>query len=554
MATINKKYWNDFYKFWDEFVVNWCSQREKGIETLQDEDSQALYEAVNGLVFDELPNPYFGDPRNGVDAVIINLNPGGSEKDENKAGTDATQFYSNLKETDKHGNGKGWLMWRFVHDAKCSYKRFVGDEDKNINWSQLNPELRWHRPEVCGVKWWQGLLTEGENGDELYEGKNRKVIHSSASSQRIEWARRIYNNPWIDPAKVFALELCPYHSKSFDFDSKKLDDDNRNRVFNFIADHVIHPALMAVVESKLDFAVAVGKTTAIYLEQQLKQISGGEYKIEARLEREWWEGSDDIGSWNWPTTNDSATGKKRLTHRKYCLFALRDKDGRMARFLVTAAPGGNTTPGKDFEKKKIESELILKYVRGEPLTKKYYDDLQSLPNMRWWKNSNGKIDSSKGKAKQAGQQKSKLASSSRLGIQQLYSNLWNGFSKWCKDNNKRWIDPKKANEKVIYLARGRKYLFKMNNNQLCLGIYCNVAKCEMIRRNCEDKFRTRYENVNWGNPARTGHRTILLPIQGDWRNPSDDLFRKMAEEFEAVRRMLGESGLLQGNGSAAKRS
>ena len=94
----------------------------------------------------------------------------------------------------------------------------------------------------------------------------------------------------------------------------------------------------------------------------------------------------------------------------------------------------------------------------------------------------------------------------------------------------------------------------MNNNQLCLGIYCNVAKCEMIRRNCEGKFRTRYENVNWGNPARTGHRTILLPIQGDWRNPSDDLFRKMAEEFEAVRRMLGESGLLQGNGSAAKRS
>ena len=150
---IDKDYWEEYYKFWDDFVVEWFNQRKQGFKTPQDEDSQAFYKAVDGLDFDELPNPYFGDPKNGVDAVIINLNPGGSEKDKDKKSTDATQCYSNLKKTDEHGNCIGWLMKKFVDDAECSYKWFVGNDDENVNWSQLNPDRRWHRPEVCGVKW-----------------------------------------------------------------------------------------------------------------------------------------------------------------------------------------------------------------------------------------------------------------------------------------------------------------------------------------------------------------------------------------------------------------
>ena len=389
--SINKDYWDDYYSFWDRFVGNWFKEREQGFETPQDKDSKAFCHAVKGLVLDELPNPYFGDPKNGVDAVIINLNPGGSEKDKDKKSTDAAQCYSNLGKTDEHGNCIGWLMKKFVDDAECSYKWFVGNDDENVNWSQLNPDLRWHKPEVCGVKWWQGLLKNEKEGEEpySYEGKTktRKVIHSS--SQRIEWMRRIYNNPWLDPAKVFALELCPYHSKNFDFDSKKLNDGERKHVFNFIADHVIHPALMTVAERNLDFAVAIGKTTAIYLEQQLKKIKGGEkYGIEARLEKEWWDGSDGIKEWGWPTAIDQKTHVERFTYRKYCLFALKDKDGRLARFLVCAAkgPGANSVPGKEFEEN-IEKKLIREYVRTNPLTKESYERIQPSEKMRWWRKS-----------------------------------------------------------------------------------------------------------------------------------------------------------------------
>ena len=209
-VSLNRKekeeYWEAYYSFWDDFVKAWYNRRSHGYEVPQDEISRAYNNAVANLVFDELPNPYFGDPKNGVDAVIINLNPGGSEKDANKAGTDATQFYSNLKYGE---HGRGWLMWKFVYEAMCSYRGFIGN-DKNllkdgkvVNWSQLNPALRGHKPEVCGVKWWQGTNPRRVGG------------------KRIPWLTRIYQNQGLTPEEVFALELCPYHSAGFNCRDKK---------------------------------------------------------------------------------------------------------------------------------------------------------------------------------------------------------------------------------------------------------------------------------------------------------------------------------------------
>lgn len=57
---------------------------------------------ISGLNIDELPTPYLGHPQKGVDAVVIDLNPGGSELigfgDFQGEHSDATQYYSNIGE------------------------------------------------------------------------------------------------------------------------------------------------------------------------------------------------------------------------------------------------------------------------------------------------------------------------------------------------------------------------------------------------------------------------------------------------------------------------
>ena len=256
------KYWDDYYERWDRFVKEWFKERENEKRSENEkypiwekykEISEAYNNAVAKLNFDELPNPYLGDPKNGVDAVIINLNPGGSEKDKNMAGTDATQFYSNIDVGDDVSGG--WLMRKFRDEANCSYKRFVGnDENANVNWSQLNPKLRGHTPEVCGVKWWQGDDPKRVGG-------------------RMGWIRRIYGNENLCPSKVFALELCPYHSKKFKADAK-------SGLKEFIRDRVVLPAVRAVVESKLPFAIAVGATFRAIFDNAGSDLEKNGFKAE----------------------------------------------------------------------------------------------------------------------------------------------------------------------------------------------------------------------------------------------------------------------------------
>ena len=311
---IDEKYWEDYYSFWDGFVKAWYDQRKNGYQKPQDEISKAYDNAVDNLVFDELPNPYLGDPKNGVEAVIINLNPGGSEQDANKAGTDATQFYSNLKDGE---HGKGWLMWKFVHEAGCSYRGFIGNDmnllkdGKVVNWSQLNPALRGHQPEVCGVKWWQGSNPQRVGG------------------KRIPWIRRIYQTN-VEPEQVFALELCPYHSVGFGLNNR--DSIAKRTLSEFIVERVMKPAAMAVVESNLPFALAVGKGVADILDS-----------VGAEFIKEWSHTTPIIG---WPTNS-----RGELIMRTYRRYIVKAHNGQNANIIVTWLKNnrGIPAPGKEFD-------------------------------------------------------------------------------------------------------------------------------------------------------------------------------------------------------------
>lgn len=415
-SRVLSQYWQWYYDFWDKFVKDWFEQCPN---KPSDEVSQAYKGCVGALNFDELPEPYYGTPEKGVKAVIINLNPGMSQTDERKESLEEEKFYSS-KDTYK-GKGphvKRSLVTEFADSCNKQYSKFVQ------KWSCLDPKYRHEKPDLCGVKWWQGLSQSEVGG-------------------RVKWIGRIYNKDLdvqttpsgvkdsIHPLEVFALELCPYHSKSFNLDDEMAFsfDGEKMNVLPFVVEHVLQPALHAVVENPpLPFAVAIGKTFAILLE---KIGSEGKFGIAAKLEKEWWDESEDVENWHWPETRDNKTGEMRRVYRKYCLFVLKDKHGHLARFLVCAAPGSNGTPSEDFGRN-IEKKLILSYVRDTPLTAELYEKMKPFP-LRWWSHSNQKKWNNGSKAHTIKTESVEISQSQRPDDVRLLSALTTVAQSMCKD-------------------------------------------------------------------------------------------------------------------------
>ena len=517
----SKNYWEEYRNFWDSFVEQWFNQRPN---EPTDTNTQAIKRWVKELNFDELPEPYLGVPDKGVKAVIINLNPGMSQTDEQEQGLERQKFYK-LKDIYS-GNGpfvRASLIKEFSERCQKRYSKFVG------KWSCLDPRYRKENTDLCGVKWWQG-------------------VNPASIGGRLEWLTRIYEKEpdvatsihidrertgELNPLEVFALELCPYHSKSFNFKDERVFSFD-NEAINFIVNHVLQPALKAVIENpSLPFAVAIGKPFAILLE---KIGSEGKYGIAAKLEKEWCDESGDVEDWEWPKAKIKNTYEYRRRYRKYCLFVLKDREGRLARFLVCAAPGSNNPPGKDF--KKIEDKQILPYIKSTTLTNELYEGLKTF-SLRWW-SYDGKKNLSKGASK-----KTRVSNVDR---RQLYENLWNGFYKWCGQNNK--VDFKS----IVQLGYSKnaidpsgkgdpRLIFKVAKGQLYLGIYCTVSTHAKIQASCVAEINAFNTGVNWKNGEdRKTWRCIPVPINGDWESPNAALFARMANAFERVGSILKRHG------------
>ena len=308
---INEAYWNEYYVFWDNFVKDWF---ESGADP-KDEVSSLYRKIVTREKYDfnidELPEPYQGDPRSGVDAVVLNLNPGMSQKGHYGAykGEDleATKFYSNI-DVPSELVPSGWQIKKFRDEAKCSYRNYV------TNWSCLNPKLRGHEPEVCGVDWWQGSDPRTVGG-------------------RMKWVRQIYGKDQLCPSRIFAPEICPFHSKSF-------PTNGFQELTSFISEHVIVPTVMAVVENNLPFAVAIGKAYAKVLT-----------KLGAHMKKEWSYKSPIEG---WPSTG--------FWKRTYQLYSINVPNCRSVYIIVTWARAyGLPAPEEAF--RSIEKQ-ILEFIKS----------------------------------------------------------------------------------------------------------------------------------------------------------------------------------------------
>ena len=314
MHNHDNDYWNAYYKFWNDFVGAWFSSMQNQKNMNVAERIAMQFGNASNMYLDELPEPYYGKPHEDVEAVFINLNPGMSTGDD----LESTKFFSKLTSPDP----EGWLIKEFAKTK--NYRAYVD------RYSCLDPKLRNHSPEVCGVKWWQDLAPKSIGG-------------------RMSWVRRIYDKADMCPSRVFALELCPFHSKRWCFDLAE------NQVLkDFINEHVVEPAIVATIENELPFAIAVGAAVRDVLSH-----------AGAKKEKEWvCESKDrqrkltddmlDI----WPRWEDG-----RLIVRCYQLYCI-NREGKSARVLVTWAAGGNTCPQGGFND--VEKS-IRQYASNNPI-------------------------------------------------------------------------------------------------------------------------------------------------------------------------------------------
>lgn len=315
MHNHDTTYWEKYYKFWDDFVGAWFTSMQSLKDRNIAERIAMQFGCASSINLDELPEPYYGKPHEDVEAVFINLNPGMSTGDN----IESTKFLSKL--TTPYP--EGWLIKEFAK-TKC-YREYA-----NVC-SCLDPKLRDHDPEVCGVKWWQDLAPKPIGG-------------------RMSWVRRIYDKTDMCPLRVFALELCPFHSRRWEFDLT----ENQN-LKDFINKHVIEPAIVATIENKLPFAIAVGAAVRDVL-SHAGAVKEKEWVCESKDRQRILNGEVlDV----WPRWEDG-----RLIVRCYRLYRIQ-KDGKIARILVTWAAGGNTCPQEGFAD--VE-QLIRQYVNENPIS------------------------------------------------------------------------------------------------------------------------------------------------------------------------------------------
>lgn len=191
-------------------------------------------------------------------------------------------------------------MSRKSEARNAFYKQFANDL-RAKKYSEIARTFPHLEPEAIGYKFW---------------------------NQKNRWIQRLcqLNNETAE-LKPFAVELCPYHSKNWngDFITKEVRD--------FINQWVLKPALAAIKQSLLPFALAIGKPCFT----ELKTNFGFE---EVKIL------DPEANIYGWPSN------AKGMNANRY--FAILEKDG--LKVLCTWCKGGtNSAPAESF----IEIEKTL---------------------------------------------------------------------------------------------------------------------------------------------------------------------------------------------------
>jgi len=283
-----KEHWDKFFEEWSKgeshqkkLLKNdkiWSDENRKG-KVWKTEDGK---EKSTLLEYDVLPQPYLGNIEN-HSVITLNLNPSRSKK--NKENIEFEK--NNLPKFKK---------------AENYYK-----------YAEIFPTYDTH-------PFWQ-------------DQKN--------------WIDRIFEKlgkdaPSENKIKPFAIEICPWGSKSFQKLKIKKDDS----LIEYM-DHYVFDVIEKVIEySKLKIVLSVGKAYYDIFDNKktdfelLKEISYKKNKP---------EGMD------WPQTIDKKSGKDRDVKRTFSIW----EKGKIL-YINTYASGSNTPPADHFDE--IQNKLINKYL------------------------------------------------------------------------------------------------------------------------------------------------------------------------------------------------
>lgn len=146
----------------------------------------------------------------------------------------------------------------------------------------------------------------------------------------------------------------------------------------------------------------------------------------------------------------------------------------------------------------------------------------------------------------------------------LYFDFWTQFREWCKENGKTWCtgsvraryyyDLSRKGMSAIHLfftATERSGSIHNEGSLVTIGIYCHDGE---EKRKAIQEYQEDFNNAfaasdcppdfqDWDYGGGSGgEKRILFIRKADWKNADENLFARMAADYETVRKVLVEHG------------
>lgn len=268
--------WLDYIDYWDEFTRNWLADPLKLANSDCFISNNFSLDTIN-----ELPEPYYcGVPLDSeLDAVIVNLNPGASATNE-------------------------WVKYHCFRDNPMAFVVYEANKAgsyRAVN-NKFNPLLTTTLDAVPGKDWWEANRWKWLDAFFPYGGRR------SPNGYRSE--------------KVLAMELFPWHSKSFNYNviSGLLSNQAKHHLMCLFVD----PLSDAINRSRL----VGGRTQKQYglcFSKTVYDLLTNHFGFTMKQQ---WDASTVIPGGSWPV---NAAGK--LINRTYALIEGKDSSGNIIRLL-----------------------------------------------------------------------------------------------------------------------------------------------------------------------------------------------------------------------------
>ena len=269
--------WKHYVSYWDNLIQEWIDNPLRLAHSNHWKHYNFTLEDIN-----ELPEPYYCGISldSELDAIIVNLNPGTSAINE-------------------------WVKYHCFLDNPNAFISNAVKQNRSYQFinKNFNPLISSTLDAVPGKQWWE--------------------------DNRWRWLDRFY--PFGDrkspngyqPKNVLALELCPWHSKSFSFWSqlKSIPGDIENHLRSFFIDPLsdaINRSRLVGGLSKIPYGLCFSKTVFDLLTGHFL------FKVIHK-----WDSSTPTLTVCWP--NNKTTGKR--VNRTYALIEGPDSIGRLFRLL-----------------------------------------------------------------------------------------------------------------------------------------------------------------------------------------------------------------------------